>query len=119
MKFAYRVIRNLFRGRNESKPKEVSNNINSVLTAGVVSFILVAKNVIGFRECAKIVNIAKETDTVVKIASGKKSGSSESIMSLASLGIVPEKSLVLTIEGERNEEAFHDIVKIINGENAA
>ena len=81
-----------------------------------VSFIMVAKGVIAFRECAHIVKIAEETGCLVRIVSGKKSGSSKSIISLASLELMPGKSLVLSIHGARNQEAFNKIVKVINGE---
>ena len=114
MKFAYKVIKNK-KSRVEPKETEVINPTIGTST-GTVSFILVAKNTLGFRECAAIVNIAKETNCTVKMASGKKSGTSASILSLVSLGIVAEKSLVLTIKGERNEEAFRGISKIISGE---
>ncbi len=80
-----------------------------------VSFILVSGSVLCFRECAKIVKVAEETGCMVSIASGKQSGTTESIMSLAALGIMPGTSLVLTIKGERREEAFRDISKIISG----
>lgn len=81
-----------------------------------VSFIMVAKGVIGFRESAHIVRVAEDTDTAVSIASGKKFGTSKSILSLVNLGLIAGKSLVLNIKGERNEEAFREISKIIAGE---
>ena len=81
-----------------------------------VSFILVAKNVMGARESAKVMKIAEETGTLVRIVSGKKSGNSKSIISLMNLGITPEKSLVLSIHGAKNQEAFHEIAKVIIGE---
>ena len=81
-----------------------------------VSFIMIAKGVIGFRESAHIVKIAEDTDTTVSIASGKKFGTNKSILSLVNLGIIAGKSLVLNIKGERNEEAFREIAKIIAGE---
>ena len=113
MKFAYKVIKN----RNhkiESAEKPVINpNIGN--STGTVSFILVAKNTLGFRECAGIVNIAEKNNCKVKIASGNKSGTSKSILSLVALGITADKSLVLTITGERNDVAFREISKIING----
>ena len=68
----------------------------------VVSFILVAKGVLAFREC--------------RLISGKKVGSSKSILSLVNLEIMPGKSLVLSIHGARNQEAFKEIAKIIAGE---
>ncbi len=81
-----------------------------------VSFIMVAKGVIGFRESAHIVKVAEDTNTAVSIASGKKFGTNKSILSLVNLGIIAGKSLVLNIKGERNEEAFREIAKIIAGE---
>ena len=82
----------------------------------VVSFILVAKGVLAFRECSHIVKIAEETGCLVRLVSGKKVGSSNSILSLANLEITPGKSLVLSIQGVRNQEAFKEISKIIAGE---
>ena len=111
MKFAYKVIKNK---NNEVETPVINPTIGT--STGTVSFILVAKNTLGFRECAAIVNIAKQTDCTIKIASGKKSGTSASILSLVGLGITADKSLVLTIKGERNEDAFREISKIISGD---
>ena len=82
----------------------------------VVSFIMIAKGVLGLRECSHLVRIADETGCLIRLISGKKSGSTKSILSLANLGITNGKSLVLSIHGARNEEAFHEAVKVINGE---
>ena len=82
----------------------------------VVSFMLIAKGVLGFRECAHIVKIAEETGTLIRIISGKNIGSSKSILSLVNLEVAPGKSLVLSIHGARNQEAFHEVSKIIAGE---
>ena len=81
-----------------------------------VSFIMVAKGVIGFRESAHIIKVAEDTGCSISIASGKKYGTNKSILSLVNLGIANGKSLVLNIKGERNEEAFREISKIIGGE---
>ena len=81
-----------------------------------VSFIMVAKGVLGFRESAHIIKVAEDTDCSISIASGKKFGTDKSILSLVNLTISPGKSLVLNIKGERNEEAFREISKIIGGE---
>ncbi len=89
-----------------------------VTRAKEVSFIMVAKSVLGFRESAQIVKIAEETGCTVAIASGKKYGTNKSILSLINLTITPGKSLVLNIKGERNEEAFREISKIISGEQS-
>jgi len=85
------------------------------VTSGVVSFMLISKVKLCFRECAKIVKVAEDTNCLIEIASGTKSGTSESILSLVNLEIGIDKSLVLTIKGERNEEAFRGVSKIIAG----
>ena len=81
-----------------------------------VSFIMVSKGVLGFRESAHIIKVAEETGCAISIASGKKFGTNKSILSLVNLGIMSGKSLVLNIKGERNEDAFREISKIIGGE---
>ena len=81
-----------------------------------VAFIMVAKGVLGFRESAHIIKVAEDTGCSISIASGKKFGTTKSILSFVNLGIMPGKSLVLNIKGERNEEAFRETSKIINGE---
>ena len=73
----------------------------------MVSFLLVAKNTIGFRESAKIVEIAQQTGCKIRLAAGKKSGSSESILSIVGMMLAPGTSLVMTIEGDRARDAFH------------
>ena len=81
-----------------------------------VSFIMVAKGVLAFRESAHLIKVAEETGCEITIASGKKLGTNKSLLSLVNLGIMTGKSLVLNIKGERNEEAFREISKIIGGE---
>ena len=93
-----------------------SAEINTNAAHAEVSFIMIAKGVLGFRESAHLVKIAEETDCSISIASGKKFGSSKGILSLVNLGITAGKSLVLNIKGDRNEDAFREVSKIINGE---
>lgn len=118
MKFAYKVIQNKKNIKN--KNVEIETNETPIInpkigtSTGTVSFILVAKNTLGFRECAGIVRAAQNTGCTVQIASGKKSGTSASILSLVALGITADKSLVLHIKGERNAECFREISKIIS-----
>lgn len=100
--------------RNHNTIATAEININAAHAE--VSFIMIAKGVLGFRESAHLVKIAEETDCTISIASGKKFGSSKSILSLVNLGITAGKSLVLNIKGERNEDAFREVSKIINGE---
>ena len=116
MKFAYKV-NNKFDDYNSLKSYDVLDESEELKKYGaVVSFIMVAKGILGFRECSHIVKIAEETGCLIRIISGKKTGSTKSILSLVNLEIMPGKSLVLSIHGARNEEAFHEVVKVINGE---
>ena len=109
MKIAYRASQNKNR-------KVVANVELKVQKNDEVSFILVSKGIIGFRESAHLIKVAQDTNCTLTIASGKKIGTTESILSLVNLGIMPGKSLVLNIKGERNEEAFREASKIISGE---
>ena len=81
-----------------------------------VSFILVARRTIGFRESAGLVEIARKTDCVIRLAAGKRSGSSDSLFSLVRMGLLAGQTFVLTIEGDAREEAFHEVDKILHGE---
>lgn len=83
---------------------------------GVVSFLLVTSMLIGFRESARLVEIAKATGCDVRLAAGKLSGSSNSIFSIVHMGLVAGQSVLLTIEGKNREEAFREIRKVLNGE---
>ena len=93
-----------------SLAKKAAENVPAV-----VSFILVSKIKLCFRECAAIVKVAEDTGCLIEIASGTKSGTSDSILSLVNLAITSDKSLVLTIHGENNREAFNRVSKIISG----
>ena len=107
MKNSFKVINNKYYNESEEDLAKYG---------AVVSFMLIAKGVLGFRECAHIVKIAEETGTLIRIISGKKVGSTKSILSLVNLEIAPGRSLVLSIHGARNQEAFHEISKVIAGE---
>ena len=113
MKFAYKT-----NPKNTVIRKEAKSLAEKVAESrpAVVSFMLVAKNKLCFRECALIVKAAEETGCVIEIASGNKVGDTASILSLVNLGIMPDKSLVLTIRGVNNKEAFDRVSKIISGE---
>lgn len=101
---------------NSNHKSAAQVEVQTAPRANEVSFIMVSKGVLGFRESAHLVKTAEETGCSISIASGKKFGSTESILSLVNLGITAGKSLVLNIKGERNEEAFREVSKIIGGE---
>ena len=121
MKYAYKMVEN----KNYDEPiaidamdieKYMDTDAELAKYGAVVSFILVAKGVLGLRECSHLVRIANETGCLIRLISGKRSATTKSILSLANLGIVKGKSLVLSIHGARSEDAFHAAVKVINGE---
>lgn len=109
MKLAYKTKKTHINSQADKSQLKAHN-------AHEVSFILVAKGVIGFRESAHIVKVAEATSCSISISSGKKFGTTASILSLVNLGITEGKSLVLSIYGKRNEEAFREVSKIISGE---
>ena len=98
------------------KIAEVEKDSSTKKVPPVVSFVMVSKIKLCFRECASIVKVASETGCLVEIASGTKSGDSDSILSLVNLAVTAGQSLVLKIHGENNREAFYRISKILNGE---
>ena len=67
MKFAYKVIKNKNKSRTVEKNDAPVINPKIGNSTGTVSFIQVAKNTLGFRECAAIVNIANKTNCTVKL----------------------------------------------------
>lgn len=103
--------------KNAYKTKNINKDAAcaEATRAKEVSFIMVAKGVLAFRESAHLIKVAENTGCEITISSGKKLGTNKSILSLVNLGIVAGKSLVLNIKGERNEEAFREISKIIGG----
>ena len=95
---------------------ETVSEVEKEKAASMVSFVMVSKIKLCFRECASIVKVASETGCLVEIASGTKSGDSDSILSLVNLAVTAGQSLVLKIHGENNREAFYRISKILSGE---
>jgi phosphotransferase system HPr (HPr) family protein len=103
----------------EKKAVKVPEKVDTLAEKipAVVTFILVSKIKLCFRECAAIVKVAEDTGCLIEIAAGTKSGTSDSILSLVNLAINVDKSLVLTIHGENNHEAFERVSKILNGKS--
>ena len=110
-------IKSAGEGRSLSKKADTKIEKNTAVEKAVaaVSFILVSKIKLCFRECASIVKVAEETGCLIEIAAGTKSGNSDSILSLVNLAVTADKSLVLTIHGENNHEAFNRVSKILSG----
>ena len=75
------------------------------------------KCMMGFRECARLVAVARETGCVIRLVAGKKSGSTDSMLSLVQMGLREGTSVVLSIRGEDSRAAFHECVKVLDGES--
>ena len=75
------------------------------------------KCMLGFRESARLVAIAKKTGCVIRLAAGKRSGSTDSMLSLIRMGLREGTSVVLSIQGEDSRAAFHECVKVLDGES--
>lgn len=73
------------------------------------AFRKVLSTTLGFRECAEIISIAKQTDTLITVTVGNKQGTTNSILSLATLGLIKDTSVVFTVSGENQQEAFHKL----------
>lgn len=110
-------VKNINKTKEEGRSltKKADKTVEKI--PSVVSFILVSKIKLCFRECAAIVKVAEDTACLIEIAAGTKSGTSDSILSLVNLAITAEKSLVLTIHGENNHEAFKRVSKILSGKS--
>ena len=109
-------IKSAGEGRSLAKKADTKVETKTVEKAvAAVSFILVSKIKLCFRECASIVKVAEDTGCLIEIAAGTKSGNSDSILSLVNLAVTADKSLVLTIHGENNHEAFNRVSKILSG----
>ena len=65
MKIAYRA------SKNKSRKTVAKAEPKTQATHNEVSFILVSKGIIGFRESARLIKIAEETNCTMTIASGK------------------------------------------------
>lgn len=100
----------------ESHARHRVRKCSETCSQGIVSFLLVTGIVIGFRECARLVEIAENTGCDVRLAAGRHSGSAGSIFSLVHMGLTAGQSVLLTIKGENREEAFREIRKVLNGE---
>ena len=69
--------------------------------------------ILGFRECAMLIDIAKKTNTKIEISANGKKGSTDSIISLVQLGIKENAGVVFSITGTNQIECCHLVMDVI------
>lgn len=69
--------------------------------------------IVGFRECAMLINIANKTNTRIELHANGKVGSTDSIISLVQLGIKENSGVVFSIEGKNQVECCHLVMDLI------
>ena len=73
------------------------------------------KGVLGFRECANLINIADETGTVITLISNSKVGSTKSMSSLIMLGLSEGKSVTVRFDGGDVHKAYLMTKDVLDG----
>ena len=63
-----------YKVKNRANKIATCAEVNTAARAKEVSFIMVAKGVLAFRESAHLIKVAEDTDCIISIASGKKYG---------------------------------------------
>ncbi len=94
--------------------EKVNQNKNEKNDYNVIVFPRMAKRHICFRECAKLIEIAKETECLIHVSEGKKHGSTESLISLLRLKIRAGTSVTVTIRGKDTYTAFHRCTEVLD-----
>ena len=96
----------------------LSNETKKAPGVMTVPFCRTSKQNICFRECVKLIKIAEETGCTIKLTAGQQSGTTGSLLSLLKLAIVPGTPIVLSLQGENMEQAYHMCMDVLNGEAA-
>ena len=98
---------------------------NSPLTAdrnaakgnGAVSYFTVTKQTIGFREASRLVSIAENSGSVIKLVAGRTVGTTKSILSIIKMGIKANTSVGLFVVGNGNDTkaVFAECLRVFSG----
>ncbi len=83
-----------------------------------VSFVMITKGILGFRESARLVKLAAESGCTIRLTAGDKVGSTDSVLSLTALGLGAGNSVFLSIDGRDKITALSGCARILN-ENKA
>lgn len=78
--------------------------------------IFITEKYFCFREFAKVVQIAKETDCEIKFFSKGKEGTSKNMLSLVKLMVKPGDVVTCVIYGENEAEVFRRVKVLVKSE---
>ncbi len=79
-----------------------------------ISSLVVANNVLGFRESAELMKVASDCGCTIRLASGDKNGSTESVLSLISMGLTGGKTVFLSVEGNDEASAIKGCARVLH-----
>ena len=83
-----------------------------------LSSIVIAHNVLGFRESAALMKVADDSGCRIRLASGNKKGSTDSVLSLMSMGLAAGNSVVLSVEGNDEASAIDGCARVLHAHGA-
>lgn len=75
----------------------------------------VLKCTLGFREAARLMQIARETGATIRLTVGARSASADSMLALLSLALTVNTSVVLSVKGGDIKTAFEACVDVLDG----
>ena len=83
-----------------------------------LSSLVIAHSVLGFRESAELVKVASDSGCIIRLASGDKNGSTESVLSLVSMGLSAGHSVVLSVDGRDEVSAINGCARVLAAHGA-
>ena len=95
--------------------KSVKNRERGRWDAQPMSVLMVTRGILGFRESAELVKLADVSGCQISLTSGSKNGSTDSVLSLTSMGLAAGHSVVLSVEGRDKITALSGCAKILDG----
>ena len=95
---------------NDALPKKITD-----AKSGAVSYFIITKCTIGFREASRLVQIANETSSVIRIVAGRSTGNASSILSVIKMGIKENTPIAVSIMHGDTTAAFNKCLAVFNG----
>ena len=83
-----------------------------------LSSLVVADQVLGFRESAELMKVAHESGCTIRLASGSKNGSTDSVLSLVSMGLTGGNTVFLSVEGNDEASAITGCARVLHAKIA-